>query len=834
MAAEGFRTLDLPVLGMTCASCVGRVEKAIRAVPGVTQAQVNLAAERAQVSLSPDGSAAAVAAAIRSAGYEPMQEEVVYPVRGMTCASCVGRVEKALAAVPGVLSASVNLATERATVRFLSGATTFQDLAAAVEQAGYGLEASEDAGPDAGDREQAARDAEIRKLGRAVLIAGAATLPLFVLEMGSHFVPGMHHWISETIGAFNWKVVSFVLATFVLFVPGAVFFHKGVPALLRAAPDMNSLVVLGATAAWAFSTVATFAPQWLPEGTAEIYFEAAAVIVTLILVGRWIEARAKGRTGQAIRRLMSLQAKTARVVRDGVEQDLAIDAVKVGDVVVVRPGERVPVDGVVTDGASFVDESMLTGEPIPVEKIAGAEVTGGTLNTTGAFRFEARQVGAQTVLAQIVKMVEAAQGAKLPIQALVDKVTGWFVPAVMAVAALTFAVWFLFGPDPAMGMALVATVSVLIIACPCAMGLATPTSIMVGVGRAAELGVLFRKGEALQALQGVDVVAFDKTGTLTEGRPTLTDLVTAEGFDETTVLAQVAALEIRSEHPVARALVAAAEARGVTVVEPQDFASIPGKGVTGLVDGARVAVGADRYMAELGCDVDVFAETAARLGDEGKTPLYAAVDGRLAAIIAVADPVKATTGEAIAALHELGLKVAVISGDNRRTAAAVARRLGIDEVHAEVMPDGKVAVIEAMKEKAGKTGGRRVAFVGDGVNDAPALAAADVGLAVGGGSDVAIESADVVLTGGDLRGAVSAIGLSRATMNNIRQNLAWAFGYNVLLIPVAAGVLYPVFGVMLSPMLAAGAMALSSVSVVLNALRLKTFKPHIGSVKGAA
>ena len=831
MAAEGLRTLDLPVLGMTCASCVGRVEKAIRAVPGVTQAQVNLAAERAQVSLSPDGSAAAVAAAIKGAGYEPMEEEVVYPVREMTCASCVGRVEKALAAVPGVLSASVNLATERATVRFLSGATTFQDLAAAVEQAGYVLEAPEDAGPDASDREQAARDAEIKKLGRAVLIAGAATLPLFVLEMGSHFVPGMHHWVSETIGAFNWKVISFVLATFVLFVPGIIFYRKGVPALLRWAPDMNSLVVLGATAAWAFSTVATFAPQWLPAGTANIYFEAAAVIVTLILVGRWIEARAKGRTGQAIRRLMSLQAKTARVVRDGVEQDVAVDAVKVGDVVVVRPGERVPVDGVVTDGASFVDESMLTGEPIPVEKTAGGEVTGGTLNTTGAFRFEARQVGAQTVLAQIVKMVEAAQGAKLPIQALVDKVTGWFVPVVMGIAALTFAVWFLFGPDPALGMALVATVAVLIIACPCAMGLATPTSIMVGVGRAAELGVLFRKGEALQALQGVDVVAFDKTGTLTEGRPTLTDLVTAEGFDETAVLAQVAALEIRSEHPVARALVAAAEARGVTVVEPQDFASIPGKGVTGLVDGARVAVGADRYMAELGCDVAVFAEAAARLGDEGKTPLYAAVDGRLAAIIAVADPVKATTAEAIAALHELGLKVAVISGDNRRTAAAVARRLGIDEVHAEVMPDGKVAVIEELKK-----GGRKVAFVGDGVNDAPALAAADVGLAVGGGSDVAIESADVVLTGGDLRGAVSAIGLSRATMSNIRQNLAWAFGYNVLLIPVAAGVLYPALGYMLSPMLAAGAMALSSVSVVLNALRLRAFKPHIGSnsVKGAA
>lgn len=826
MSDASLKFLDLPVLGMTCASCVGRVEKAIRAVPGVTEANVNLAAERAQVSLNADGSPGAVAAAIRAAGYEPLEEEVAYPVRDMTCASCVGRVEKALAAVPGVLSASVNLATERATVRFLSGAVSFHDLAAAVQQAGYGLEQPDQADAHAGDREQAARAAEIRNLGRAVLIAGAATLPLFVLEMGSHFIPGMHHWLEQTIGTQNWRLISFVLASFVLFVPGLIFFRKGVPALLRRAPDMNSLVVLGASAAWAFSTVATFAPALLPSGTANVYFEAAAVIVTLILVGRWIEARAKGQTSQAIRRLMSMQAKTARVVRDDVEQDVSIDTVQAGDLIAVRPGERVPVDGVVTEGSSYLDESMLTGEPIPVEKSAGAKVVGGTLNTTGAFRFEAQQVGAETVLAQIVRMVETAQGAKLPIQALVDRVTGWFVPAVMAIAVLTFAVWYLFAPDPALGMALVAAVSVLIIACPCAMGLATPTSIMVGVGRAAELGVLFRKGEALQALQGVQVIAFDKTGTLTAGRPELTDLTVAEGFAEDEVLALIAAVEGQSEHPVARALVEAAAARGLSVARPEDFASVPGKGVAGVVAGRRIAVGADRYMAELGHDVAAFAETAARLGDEGKTPLYAAIDGKLAAVIAVADPIKPTTAAAIQAMHGLGLKVAMITGDNRRTAAAVARLLGIDEVHAEVMPDGKVAAINALK-----AGGRRVAFVGDGVNDAPALATADVGLAVGGGADVAIESADVVLTGGDLRGAVSAIGLSRATMTNIRQNLAWAFGYNVLLIPVAAGVLYPAFGYMLSPMLAAGAMALSSVSVVLNALRLRAFKPRL---EGAA
>lgn len=822
MSAASPRILDLPVIGMSCASCVGRVEKAIRAVPRVNEAHVNLASERARVVMDTDGSPAAVAAAIRTAGYEPMEEEVVYPVREMTCASCVGRVEKALAGVPGVLAASVNLATERATVRFLSGAVAFRDLAAAVQQAGYLLEEPEQTGLHGADREQAACAAEIRNLSRAVLIAGVATLPLFVLEMGSHFIPGMHHWLAETIGVQNWRLISFVLASFVLFGPGLIFFRKGVPALLRRAPDMNSLVVLGASAAWAFSTVATFAPGLLPEGTANVYFEAAAVIVALILVGRWIEARAKGQTSQAIRRLMSLQARTARVVRDGLEQDVAIDSVQPGDIVVVRPGERVPVDGVVTEGSSWLDESMLTGEPLPVEKTAGAKVVGGTLNTTGAFRLEAQQVGAETVLARIVRMVETAQGAKLPVQALVDRITGWFVPIVMAVAVLTFTVWYLLGPDPALGMALVAAVAVLIIACPCAMGLATPTSIMVGVGRAAELGVLFRKGEALQALQGVDLIAFDKTGTLTAGRPELTDLSLAEGFAEDEVLALVAAVESQSEHPVARALVEAAAARGLSVARPEDFASVPGKGVAGVISGRRIEVGADRYMADLGHDVVAFAEAAARLGDEGKTPLYAAIDGKLAAVIAVADPIKPTTPAAIAALHEMGLKTAMISGDNRRTAEAVARRLGIDEVHAEVMPDGKVAAIKALK-----TGGRRIAFVGDGVNDAPALASADVGLAVGGGADVAIESADVVLTGGDLRGAVSAIGLSRATMSNIRQNLAWAFGYNLLLIPVAAGVLYPAFGYMLSPMLAAGAMALSSVSVVLNALRLRAFRPRI-------
>ena len=741
-------------------------------------------------------------------------------ILGMTCASCVGRVEKALKAAPGVVAASVNLATERATVQ-TNGAPDVAALTAAIATAGY-EGAPVQAGPAFRDREQAARDAERADLRRAVLAAGIATLPLVVGEMTLHFVPGAHDAMASTIGLFAWRVASFVLASFVLFGPGLRFYRKGLPNLLRGTPDMNALVVLGATSAWAYSVVATFAPRALPPGAANVYFEAAAVIVTLILVGRWVEARAKGRTSQAIRRLMTLQARTARIDRDGAVVELPIDQVVPGDIVQVRPGERIAVDGRVVDGAAFVDEAMITGEPVPVEKGPGAAVVGGTMNTTGAFSFRAERVGADTVLAQIVRMVETAQGAKLPIQTVVDRIAGWFVPAVIVAALVTFAVWFVFGPPPSLGLALVNAVAVLIIACPCAMGLATPTSIMVGAGRAAELGVLFRKGEALQALQGVQVAALDKTGTLTEGRPALTDLVVVDERPADAVLALTAAVESRSEHPIARAVVGAAEARGLALAPVQAFAARPGFGAEGVVEGVRVQVGSDRFVASLGLSVDGLRSQAQALADEGKTPLYVAVDGRLSALIAVADPIKPTSAAAVAALHALGLKVAMITGDNRRTAEAVARRLGIDEIEAEVLPEGKVRAVERLR-----LGGRRLVFVGDGVNDAPALAHADIGLAVGGGSDIAIESADVVLMGDDLRGVATAIQLSRATMSNIRQNLVWAFGYNVVLIPVAAGVLYPAFGWLLSPMLAAAAMAVSSVSVVANALRLKTFVPRL-------
>ncbi len=806
------QTVSLPIEGMTCASCVGRVERSLRAVPGVTEANVNLATERADVRFDGPPDRAALIKAVEDVGYDVPAGSVELAVEGMTCASCVGRVERALKAVPGVTEANVNLATERATVKGTADAAA---LVAAIDDVGY--EAREISGGD-GSQETASqkRDEEARKLKRSVLIAGLLTLPVFVLEMGSHVIPGMHHLIMNTIGMqTNW-LIQFAFTTLVLFGPGLQFYTKGLPALFKGTPDMNSLVAVGTSAAYLFSVVALFAPGLLPEGTVNVYFEAAAVIATLILVGRWMEARAKGRTSEAIKRLVGLQAKTARVRRDGETVEIAIAEVAPGDVIDVRPGERVPVDGEVIEGKSYIDESMITGEPVPVAKEDGATVVGGTVNQTGSLTFRATAVGGDTMLAQIIRMVEEAQGSKLPIQALVDKVTMYFVPAVITLALMTFGVWFFFGPEPALTFGLVNAVAVLIIACPCAMGLATPTSIMVGTGRGAEMGVLFRKGEALQLLKEARVVALDKTGTLTEGEPRMTDLTVAKGFNRDDVLARIAAVEAKSEHPIARAIVAAAKDQGLSFPEVADFNSITGMGVVASAGGQRVEIGADRYMASLGHDVSVFAKTAERLADEGKSPLYAAINGKLAAIVAVADPIKETTPEAIRALHELGLRVAMITGDNRRTADAIARKLGIDEVVAEVLPDGKVDAVKALKAEHGRT-----AFVGDGINDAPALAEADVGLAIGTGTDVAIEAADVVLMSGSLKGVPNAIALSKATIRNIKQNLFWAFAYNTALLPVAAGVLYPAFGLLLSPIFAAGAMALSSVFVLGNALRLR-------------
>ncbi len=824
--ADLFETISLPIEGMTCASCVGRVERALKAVPGVETASVNLATERASITAKSAVARAKLVEAIESVGYSvPVTSAgsggpTELSIEGMTCASCVGRVERALKAIPGVTGAVVNLATERATIH---GNSDVAVLIAAIEDVGYEAKVIGAAASNDGEDENAERvekkEVERRELTRDFTMALVLAIPVFLMEMGSHLIPGVHGLIESTIGMqWNWYI-QFALTTLLLFIPGIRFYNKGLPALWRLAPDMNSLVAVGTLAAYGYSLVATFAPGFLPPGTINVYYEAAAVIVTLILLGRLFEARAKGRTSEAIKRLVGLQAKTARVRKDGETVDLPIGAVVSGDIVEVRPGERLPVDGEVVEGASYVDESMITGEPIPVSKSVGSEVVGGTVNQKGAFAFRATAVGGNTVLSQIIRMVEEAQGSKLPIQALVDKVTMWFVPAVFALAALTFTAWLSFGPSPALTFALVNAVAVLIIACPCAMGLATPTSIMVGTGRGAELGVLFRKGEALQLLKDAKVVALDKTGTLTEGKPALTDLELAAGFDRSKVLGLVAAVETKSEHPIARAIVDAAVGEGISLPPVSDFESVTGFGVKAMVDGKPVEIGADRYMVELGHDGAAFSDVAERLGNEGKSPLYVAIDGRLAAIIAVADPIKDTTSAAIKALHDLDLKVAMITGDNARTARSIAARLGIDEVVAEVLPDGKVDAVRRLRAKHGK-----VAFVGDGINDAPALAEADVGLAIGTGTDIAIEAADVVLMSGSLQGVSNAIALSKATIGNIRQNLFWAFAYNTALIPVAAGLLYPAYGILLSPVFAAGAMALSSVFVLGNALRLRRFK----------
>ncbi|MDO8907384.1 MAG: heavy metal translocating P-type ATPase [Pseudohongiella sp.] len=736
-------------------------------------------------------------------------------IRGMTCASCVARTEKALKAVPGVISASVNLASEQAHVETADGQTQISELIAAIEKAGY----------DAGvlsqnrDQQQERKDDEQQDLKKSLILSAVLTSPILVLEMGTHLFPSFHHWLMSNLAqSSNWGI-QFVLSSLVLFGPGRRFLSKGIPALFRLNPDMNSLVAMGTLAAWSFSVVATFAGDILPAGTQHVYYEAAAVIVTLILMGRFLEARAKGRTGQAIQRLLSLQAKSARVERNGETFDVAIEELQIGELVHVRPGERIPVDAIVVSGSSFVDESMLTGEPLPVEKKPDSELVGGTINKQGSLVARASKVGNDTVLARIIQMVEQAQGAKLPIQALVDRVTAVFVPVVMGVALVTVMVWLIFGPDPALTFAIVNGVAVLIIACPCAMGLATPTSIMVGTGRAAELGVLFRKGQALQSLRDARIIALDKTGTLTRGEPTLTDFIVQDGFDSRETLALIASVEQSSEHPVAEAIVLAARQKNLPLRKPDSFAALPGLGVYAVIDGREIFVGADRLLEQKNISLSSIKDTAEKLAESGKSPLYAMIDGKLAAVIAVADTLKETTPAAIRAFHKLGLKVAMITGDNKKTAAAIAQQLGIDEVVAEVMPDGKVQAVRSLRERFGN-----LAFVGDGINDAPALAEADTGIAVGTGTDIAIESADVVLMSGDLLAVVNALAISQATILNIKQNLFWAFAYNVCLIPVAAGLLYPLNGTLLSPVLAAGAMAMSSVFVLGNALRLKRFR----------
>ncbi|MDZ7909506.1 MAG: heavy metal translocating P-type ATPase [Gemmobacter sp.] len=797
--AKSTKTARFRLEGMTCGSCVARAERVLKAQPGVTEAKVNLADESAEVRFAAPADAVGLAAALGKAGYPPREKVLQLAVEGMTCASCTGRVERVLKAQPGVIAATANLAARRAQVTVWDG-TGAEALAAAVSRAGFAATPLDQADPDA-------RVGELSSLRHDTRLASVLTLPVFILEMGGHLVPAFHHWLLGLVSQQALWLVQFVLATLVLALPGRRFFAKGLPALRRGAPDMNSLVAVGTLAAWGYSTVATFAPGLLPVAARAVYFEAAAVIVVLILIGRLLEVRARGRAGAAIAGLIGLQPKTALVETEGGFAEAPLASIRPGQLLQVRPGARIPLDGVVEQGRSAVDEAMLTGEALPVAKAPGDRVTGGTVNGTGALVMRVTEVGRDTVLARIVAMVEEAQGSKLPVQALVDRITLWFVPVVMALAALTVLVWLIFGPG--LAEALVAGVSVLIIACPCAMGLATPVSIMVGTGRAAELGVLFRRGEALQTLAEVRRVAFDKTGTLTEGRPVLTDMVPHSPH----LLRMAAAVEAQSEHPLARAVVQAAEGAGLPLPVATDFAAIPGHGAEAMVEGQRITLGSARMFPE---GVGHWQAQADTLAAQGKTPVFLAVDGRLMGLLAVADRVKPHAAAAVAALRGQGLDVAMVTGDAARVAAKIGAELGIAEIRAEVLPGGKVDAVAQL--------GPGVAFVGDGINDAPALAAADVGVAIGTGTDVAIEAAEVVVMAGDPLAVATAVHISRAVMRNIRQNLIWAFGYNAALIPVAAGVLVPFGGPQLSPMLAAGAMALSSVFVLTNALRLRRLK----------
>lgn len=788
------------IQGLSCAACVRRVETALAAVPGVERATANLADGSVDVRYIDPATPPGLREALSSAGYPAKPQQLRFAVEGLSCASCVKRLETALAATDGVTAARVNFADASAVVETTGDTDALLDIA---RKAGYPLL------PEATSAET---EDEADTLEKAMWLALVLVLPVFLMEMGSHLYPPLHSLIHGSGLHQTTRVVQFVLIGLALAGPGRQFFTKGIPSLLRRTPDMNALVALGTGAAFVYSTVATFLPGLLPPSANNVYFESAGVIVVLILLGRTLEARAKSRASAAIRALATLQPQTARVVTDDGETDRPSAALQIGDLIRVRPGERIPTDGTITEGQSHINEAMLTGEALPAAKAPGDSVTGASINGDGALLIQVTRIGSDTTLSQIIRMVRDAQGAKLPVQDAVDRITAWFVPAVLATALLTLILWLIFNPT----LAIVAAVSVLIIACPCAMGLAVPVSIMVGTGRAAELGILFRGGDALQSLRDVQTIAFDKTGTLTAGHPTLAHVETTGTLTREACLTAAAAVEAQSEHPIARAITEAAP----SIAKATDVTALTGHGIRGTVDGAIIHIGTQRLMDDLGIDTSPLSKTATQRAAKGETVFYLAQDSNLAALLSVTDPIKPSAKQAIAQLKATGLHVAMITGDSHASATAIATQLGIDEVHAETLPGAKLDIIRTL-QKTGKT-----AFVGDGINDAPALAAADVGIALGSGTDVAMESADVVLMSGDPARVTDAIDLSRATMRNITQNLGWAFGYNILLIPVAAGLLYPILGLLLSPMLAAGAMALSSVAVVANALRLKRMKGH--------
>jgi len=738
-------------------------------------------------------------------------------VRGMSCASCVARIEQALGRVAGVDEANVNLAAGTARVTYRPDLASADALREAVRSAGY--EAKE---ADPGADPQSEAELEYRKLMRKFWFAAIVSIPVMLFSYPD-LIAGLGDWMP--MGSAERRVVWGLLGTLavpVMLWSGSQFYTGMWAALRHRSANMHTLIAIGITAAFAYSVVAVAYPALFPTAAlAEVFWDVTTVVVALVVLGLALEVKAKGRTSEAIRKLIGLQPKTARVVRDGREVDVPVEEVAVGDVVLVRPGEKIPVDGRVIEGTSAVDESMITGESIPVEKSAGSEVIGATLNRTGSFRFAATRVGKDTALANIIRMVQDAQGSKAPIQRVVDAVSGYFVPAVMILAVIAFVVWYDLGPEPRIVYATVVLVTTLIIACPCALGLATPTSLTVGIGKGAEHGILIRSGDALQTAKKLDAIVLDKTGTITRGEPALTDVVPAAGFGADGVLRLAASLERGSEHPLGEAIVRGAEAKGLAFAAASGFAAIPGHGVSGAVDGREVLLGNAKLMRERGVDAEALAGEWERLAGEGRTPMYVAIDGKAAGLVAVADTVKPDSAAAIAALKTMGLEVVMITGDNGRTAQAIARAVGVDRVLAEVLPQDKAHEVQKLQLE-----GRTVGMVGDGINDAPALAQADVGFAIGTGTDVAIEASDVTLIQGSLKGVVTAIQISRATMRNVYQNLVGAFAYNVAGIPVAMGLLYPVFGLLLSPLIAAAAMAFSSVTVVSNANRLRTFQPQ--------
>ena len=818
--------IELAVGGMTCPHCPVAVEKALKSVAGARKVNVNLVNALASIDYDPNlSSVSDLLRAIRSVGYVDGTAKMRIPIKSMHCTSCVTRIELALQIAPGIVSARASLGTSAVDVEYQPETASFETIRRAIESAGHRVaEPKPTKGPDAGevDPAEAAREEEYQTLMRKFWLAAVVSVPVMALSYPD-LIPGLREWM--TAGSETRRIVWTLLGLVslpVLVWSGSQFFIGMWHALKHRAANMHTLIAIGISAAFLYSVIAVAFPDLFPSmALAEVFWDVTDVVIALVTLGLALELKAKGRTSEAIKKLIGLQAKTARVVRDGKEIDLPVEEVIVADTVVVRPGDKIPVDGEVIEGASAIDESMITGESMPVEKQVGDEVIGSTLNKTGSFRFRATKVGKDTALANIIRMVKDAQGSKAPIQRVVDAVSGYFVPTVMILAILSFIAWYLFGPEPRIIYATIVLVTTLIIACPCALGLATPTSLTVGIGKGAENGILIRSGDALQSSEKLDAIILDKTGTITRGEPSLTDVVPAQGHKEDTVLRLAAALERGSEHPLGEAIVKGAEARDLPSVPTTGFAAIPGHGVSGSVEGRQVLLGNAKLMRDRSVPIDALVSAWERLATEGKTPMYVAADGQPLGLVAVADTVKPDSKAAIETLVRLGIEVVMLTGDNERTAKAIAGQVGIKRVLAEVLPDDKAHEVQKLQLE-----GKTVGMVGDGINDAPALAQADVGFAIGTGTDVAIEASDVTLIKGSLLGVVTAIEISRATMRNVRQNLFGAFGYNALGIPVAMGVLYPIFGLLLSPLIASAAMAFSSVTVVTNANRLRFFQPR--------